>query len=188
MRSFIFVSFMVLFLIFPAVSFADFSVEKDIIAAALGIASVQDGLRYLRYEAKSEKVDFVNSETHTQILTEYSDKGPVFILRYDDVALKNPSLLIKDLAFLVTISGLTGENASPKKNVFRLSGLGMDSKYSSPESRLPYFVAELITNANNGSPTAQAELAFIQERFLRTVRLDEDVAKNQELPAISSIR
>ncbi len=75
---------------------ADFSIEEDFIAKALEV-SVSDKL-------DMEKVTAIDSFSHTEIVPQYANSRLYFTFRYDEAALKDPSLLIKDLAIISALN------------------------------------------------------------------------------------
>lgn len=115
-------------------------------------------------------VDKVNTDSHTEIITEYTEKGLTFHLRYDDVAVKNPQLLLKDFAILSKISTL-GQLSFSSSNYF----LGDPSHQVKSEIESPHAIAELLTNAREGSVTANARWLKLQILILKDVYVKSDL-------------
>ncbi|WP_374030196.1 hypothetical protein [Bdellovibrio bacteriovorus] len=152
-----------------------FSVEADVIAKVIKSAqNASFGSNDLRRAASAvaEKVAVVNTETHTEIIPEYNDKGLVFRFRYDDKALQNPELLMKDLAVVAHLT------KALQTEVFTMnfSEGAVRSEIESPHS-----IAELIMNAREGSPSAKARLNFLEARILRSTSLWNIVSINLNL-------
>lgn len=114
---------------------------------------------------EAEKVSSVATDSHTEIISEYSDKGLVFKLRYDERALKKPQFLIKDLAILSAIT--SGAGYSYSNSYFS----GTKDVQVGSEIESPHAMAELLTNVREGSPTAKARWLKIQDTLLKSVEL-----------------
>lgn len=126
--------------------------------------------------SRAEKVSHVSSSTHTEIVPEYTDKGLVFKFRYDDHALKNPELMVKDLATLAFITSTANYNGM-KSTVF--SGQ-IDSDFRK-EVESPHAIAELLMNMREGSPTARARWTSLQAELLRTIHLKNSYIQSLKL-------
>lgn len=113
----------------------------------------------------AEKEMSVHTDSHTEIVNEYTEKGLVFKLRYDDVALKNPQVLIKDLAVLSVITSSSGNEIN--NSYFR----GKKDAQLTAELDSPHAMAELLANVREGSPTAKARWLKIQDAILKNVGL-----------------
>lgn len=153
----------------PGAPKVEFSVETDFINNVVKSTQSTNGYvsNSLRKTSRAvaEKVDFVNTETHTEIIPEYTEKGLTFRLRYDETAVKSPALLVKDLA-LVTMLTSTSSFGSHSP---AFSG-SLDHKIHA-EVESPHAVAELLTNVREGSPTAKARWNALQIDLLQNVEL-----------------
>lgn len=169
-----------------------FSIEKDLIGKV--ISDITDAPesreninRNLRRSslALAERVELVNTPTHTELMPEYTADGLIIRLRYDEKALENPKLLMKDLAILVTFYS-RGYGRSMKSNVF--TGRLSDGVHAEVESL--HSIAELLTNVREGSPTAKARWLSLQSRLLADVGVDSAYMEHLNLDAnvISDIR
>lgn len=148
----------------------DFSIEKHFIGEVINEAKTAGGYssNNLRNgsSARAEKVALVQTETHTEIIPEYTEKGLTFLFRYDETALKNPHLLVKDLALISMITTKTkifGNNSS----IFE--GFINPTIWRQVES--PHAIAELLTNVHQGSPTARARWNALQSRLIHAVSI-----------------
>lgn len=158
-----------------------FSVEKHFIQGSLKSSSHADLFSYqvLRrgFQIEQEKVALVNTATHTEIVPEYTEKGLALRLRYDETAVKNPKLLVKDLAVLAVLKSTTGYMGSLQHNVF----YGDVSAKITAEIESPHAIAELLNNVRQGSPTAKARWVSLQARMLEDVSLRESYAKEMKM-------
>ncbi|XGC79367.1 hypothetical protein ACES2L_08495 [Bdellovibrio bacteriovorus] len=113
----------------------------------------------------AERVAQVNTETHTEIVPEYTAEGLKFKLRYDAKAVANPQLAVKDLAMLAIITSAGDQYVDNKgfKVNFELKSKGqVDS---------PHAIAELLTNVQMGSVTAKARWVQLQVELLKNTSL-----------------
>lgn len=141
-----------------------FSIEKDFIEYF--VSSLRgSGPAFAIPRALSEKVTQVNTPTHTEIVPEYHADGLKFILRYDSVALNQPSLLLKDVVLLNVLLASSGHSAKLLKP-FELS------ENLRSQIRAGGSLAELIANARMGSPTAKARWAWIQAKIFDEVKIE----------------
>lgn len=115
--------------------------------------------------AAMEKVSYVATDSHTEIISEYTDNGLVFKLRYDERALNKPQTLIKELAIL---SALTSGSGSSINNYYFS---GTKNYQVGAEVESPHAMAELLTNVREGSPTAKARWLKIQDTLLKGMEL-----------------
>ncbi|WP_374073238.1 hypothetical protein [Bdellovibrio bacteriovorus] len=154
----------------------NFSVEKHFIEKV--VTETQAGYGSdLRKNSKAvaEKVNSVATETHTEIIPEYTEKGLNFRLAYDETAVQNPKLLVKDLA-LVRMLTSTSQYWSGS-SIFE--GTINDKLRAEVES--PHAIAELITNVREGSPTAKARWNTLQAELLENVSLKTNVLQEMGL-------
>nr|BFD66892.1 hypothetical protein HAGR004_19140 [Bdellovibrio sp. HAGR004] len=158
-----------------------FAVEKNFIEASLNSNAHSDLFSYqgLRrgFQMEKEKVALVNTPTHTEIVPEYTEKGLILRLRYDETALNNPKLLVKDLAILAAMKSTSGYMGSLQHNVF----YGDVSAKVMAEIESPHAIAELLNNVRQGSPTAKARWVSLQARMLENVRLTNALAADMNL-------
>lgn len=125
-----------------------------------------------RATAVAEKVVSVNSETHTKIVPEYTENGLRFRLLYDEIALQDKIALVKEIAIL---TGLTSPSSdvSPVSSFFK--GTINYKKYTHIHN--PHSIAELLINAQEGSPTARARWARVQADVLSDISFKYDFSK-----------
>lgn len=144
-----------------------FSVENSFIGSVIADRknTTSSDLRK-RSQVISEKVSFVNTETHTEIIPEYSEKGLTFRFIYDETAVKNPQMLVKDLALITMLTSSTSFWGA-KSQVFD----GTLNPKISGEVDSPHSIAELLTNVREGSPTAKARWVALQTGLLEGVSL-----------------
>lgn len=134
-----------------------------------------DVLRRLSH-VEAEKMKVVNTETHTEIIPEYTEKGLTFRFRYDETALKNPQHIVKEMAVLSLLSS-TVNTMEYQSNVFQ----GSMSATLLKEIESPHAIAELISNAREGSPTARARWVKIQILLLKDVDLQRQLLLDLQL-------
>lgn len=155
------------------------SVGEKIIATAFTHILVAENNFYVKANAGSLKVDQVITDSHTEIVPEYSDSGLKFVIHYDQTALDNPSLLIKDLALVSAIT-----NSLDGSAIFT-SSIGFIS---------PHTQAELLTNLKEGSLTAKAQWLEVQVNLLKGIQIRPEFAELYKLntniltEAISSLQ
>lgn len=154
-----------------------FSVEANFIEKVVNETQSGSGSD-LRKNSKAvaEKVSSVATETHTEIIPEYTEKGLIFRLAYDETAVQNPKLLVKDLA-LVKMLTSTSNYWGSGSSIFE--GTMNDKLRGEVES--PHAIAELITNVREGSPTAKARWNILQAELLENVSLKTNVLQEMGL-------
>ncbi|UOF01982.1 hypothetical protein [Bdellovibrio reynosensis] len=113
----------------------------------------------------AERVDIVKTESHTEIIPEYTAEGLKFKLRYDAKAIANPKLAIKDLAMIAIIT--SGGNGYVDNKGFK-ANLELKSK---GQVESPHAIAELLTNVQMGSVTAKARWVQLQVELLKSTSL-----------------
>lgn len=135
--------FLLSVVLLPLVVFAENTVEQAL--SKLVDHGNFDGLnRYISEQAKQAtykiaKVPSIRGKTHTRIRPEYTPEALFIVFEYDDVALKNPELMIKDLTILLGLRwGLSN----------------------------PHFWFELAANAESGSPLSLARMKNIELALL----------------------
>jgi hypothetical protein len=160
-----------------------FSIERDFIQKILeAIPKAND--RILGYanpelnriaKAASEKLEHVNTSTHTDIIPIYSEAGLTFKMIYDEIALKNPKNIVKNLVLMMALT-----------SVGEISSIGQEFKGSTNpnakrEFRSCHSMAELMTNFKAGSPTAKARWTELQIALLKQLELNEVTAHQLQL-------
>lgn len=124
---------------------------------------------------ETEKVNLVNTESHVEIVPEYSSSGLKLKLRYDSMALSNPEMAMKDIIVYMVLS-------SYKDGFLYSKLLSGNLPYTLiGELDSPHIVAELITNARMGSPTARARWGKIQESILSAIKLNASLIEKFNL-------
>jgi|GEM_PF-2551448 len=173
----------------PSQADAPFSIEADFIERVMAETRAS-GSYYatdLRKNSESvaEKVASVATETHTEIIPEYNEKGLRFIFRYDDVAAKNPALLVKDLALVSMLTSAKNFFGGSSK-VFQ----GVLNQDVRTEIESPHAIAELLTNVREGSPTAKARWVSLQAKLLGNLQMSPYYLQKMELSSniINDIR
>jgi hypothetical protein len=127
--------------------------------------------------ADAEKHSLVLTPTHTEIIPEYSEEGLKFKLIYDEIALKNPKYIVKDLALINVLCTSHGVDTTFTSDFYGALDYKTKKSIESPHS-----VAELIANANAGSPTAKARWVELQAQILKNLSLSPPMTKNLQLP------
>lgn len=173
----------------PSQADAPFSIEADFIERVMAETRAS-GSYYAtdlrkNSEAVAEKVASVATETHTEIIPEYNEKGLRFIFRYDDVAAKNPALLVKDLALVSMLTSAKNFFGGSSK-VFQ----GVLNQDVRTEIESPHAIAELLTNVREGSPTAKARWVSLQAKLLGNLQMSPYYLQKMELSSniINDIR
>lgn len=136
--------------------------ERDLIERIISNAIPATG-RLNTAGARSEKADSVATETHTEIIPEFSEQGLTFVFRYDEAALKEPSMLLTDLLMVAALT-----KSLSRSLIFS----------DSAGSIQPFSIAELLVNMKEGSLTAKARWLALQARLLKKASLSGDVAQN----------
>lgn len=144
--------------------------------------------------AEAVKVASVGTDTHTDLQVVYSEEGAKIQFIYDEAALKSPDLLLKDLAVLTYIT----QSEAYLTDLFTFNG--STSQYRNQFSS-PHGTAELMADAQAGSPTALARVESIQVKILEMLSLNPTLeqtlgadqylkdllnAKRHDLPALES--
>lgn len=134
---------------------------------------------------EAERVEKVSTDTHTEIIPEYSEQGLTFRLRYDSAALKAPQHLLKDLALISILSSVS--------NTFSFSSAYWKGKVDASaisEIESAYSIAELISNANAGSLTAKARWVSLQTLLLKNIEVNAAMTPGLQLKedAIQQVR
>lgn len=146
-----------------------FSIENDFLQKVLtDIDNANKGFFSSLRNSSSvvmEKVSLVAADSSTEIVSEYTEKGLVFKLRYDERALKQPESLIKELAVLSAIT--SGSTPTISNSYFS----GSRDYQIGAEVESPHAMAELLTNVREGSPTAKARWLKIQHALLKNIEL-----------------
>lgn len=161
---------------------APFSIEADFIQKA--VLQTQDNAKKaftsnsLRKVSRAEaiRVEKVFTDTHTEIIPEYTDTGLTFRLRYDEVALKNPQQIVKEIA-VITMLTSTSSNFGYASSFF--GGNLETTTFVEVES--PHAMAELISNVREGSPTAKARWIKIQTLLLKNMELKSQILQDLQL-------
>lgn len=157
----------------------EFSVEADFLLKS--IEAIGKYQKYVISLARSstvvaEKVASVNTETHVEIVPEYSKEGLTFRLRYDEMALKAPAGLVKEMAILSALTSVLGSSS------FDYPGFsGYVGEHKFLELASLHAIAELLTNLKEGSPTAKARWTAIQVYLLTNISLKNEMAQNLKL-------
>lgn len=124
-------------------------------------------------------------EQHSEIIPEYSNDSLRFILHYDQEALKNPELLLRDLAFLSMISKVSAyepKHSTPPSVFIGFFPKNAMLELTSPHPMAsPYSMAELLSNAKAGSLPAQARLKKLQIETLEVTSLPDSIIQTLEL-------
>nr|WP_295902835.1 hypothetical protein [uncultured Bdellovibrio sp.] len=157
---------------------APFSVEADVIGKIVAETQPSPYSTDLRKTSKAmaEKVSSVATETHTEIIPEYTEKGLIFRLRYDETALQNPKLLLKDLALARMLTS-TSNYWGTQSSIFE----GTMNEKLRAEVESPHAIAELITNVREGSPTAKARWNTLQADLLENVSVKQNILQEMGL-------
>lgn len=172
---------------------APYNIETDFIAKVIQENHVKvekfygsNGLRKL-FRAEAEKVDVVHTDTHTEIVADYTEKGLVLKVRYDETALKNPQYIAKEMAVISALTSATDTFLnSTSSQIF--SGKIESSLVAEVES--PHAVAEILANIKEGSPTAKARWASIEARILKATELKAQYLQDLNLSsnALNQVR
>ncbi|WP_413567966.1 hypothetical protein ACLWBD_08950 [Bdellovibrio sp. HCB117] len=152
-----------------------FSFEKDFVVKAMEATNKKAwNSSDLRRSATGllEKAESVSTATHTEIIPEYTKDGLVFRLRYDEKALQNKDSLIRDVALITALTKNGGYGV--------FESVYMNTSVSA-EIESPHSIAELMTNAREGSPTAQARLNLLFSKILEQLRLSQSMVTDMGL-------
>ncbi|MEK2645541.1 hypothetical protein [Bdellovibrio sp. BCCA] len=157
---------------------APFNVEADVIGKIVAETQPSPYSTDLRKTSKAvaEKVSLVATETHTEIIPEYTEKGLIFRIRYDETALQNPKLLVKDLALARMLTS-TSNYWGTQSSIFE----GTMNEKLRAEVESPHAIAELITNVREGSPTAKARWNTLQADLLENVSVKQNILQEMGL-------
>ncbi len=169
MRKIFFLFFMTLMIFAPAKTWAAFG-GQEIIDTVINTIN-QSTLKHSDFPngAVAEKVALISNDSHTELVPEMTENGVRYIFRYDNVALKNPSLLLKDLSLLVAV------NTRVHSHIFHFGTFKSDLV---TELNSAYSLAETWLNARMGSPTAQLRLAQVQLEIIQNAYVNPIVAED----------
>lgn len=159
-----------------------FSLETDFIQKVL-LESEEKAKKFqldneLRKAALTdvERIEKVATDTHTEIIPEFSEQGLTFRLRYDSAALKSPQHLLKDLALITILSSIS--------NTFSFSSSYLKGKVDASvisEIESANSIAEMIANAKAGSPTAKARWVRLQTQLLKNIEVNTAMTQGLNL-------
>ncbi|WP_413561549.1 hypothetical protein [Bdellovibrio sp. HCB209] len=107
--------------------------------------------------AQAEKVSFINNDNHTQIVSEYRVDGLYLTFQYDEIAVKNPELMLKDLNVFTVLTRFHEVNNISSHRPFLATVL---------ES--PHSWVETQRNALDGSVISKSRLQDIELELLRS--------------------
>lgn len=148
-----------------------FNFENDVIADLQSdLISAQSGILYTSAQILIERVEQVNTPSHTDWIVDYNDKGLVLKWVYDSKANPKDPNFIKELAFLSALAKTRNYDAS--NNLFE----GHVSYSIRDKFTYPHDLAELMMNAKLGSPTAKARLNSLYLEAISPLVLSDQIA------------
>jgi hypothetical protein len=106
--------------------------------AQVGLEKFASHVNKYSKSMKLEKVASISSGKHSEVGMVMENSRPTYVLRYDDVALANPELLVRSIAFIQTVH------------------LNLSASYGR---------MELFYNAEHGSTAALADQKYQEVRF-----------------------
>lgn len=163
------------------ISNGPFTVEKDFVQKSLAYVDTlhkthNGGDLRSSVSLKSERVEQIHTDTHTRIVPVYDRSHLTLTLQYDELALQNPKLLLRDLT---TLNALGVASIYDGDTEIKVHGFQFEfSKSLHREINSPHAIVELLLNAQEGSPTAKARWNSLQMALLSAGSLRPEFIQN----------